>query len=209
VFPEISALQPYEAGLKPLFKWLNTAEKHKGAAIKGAKANNCSPDAPKAVPIQFSSSRAKTPQNAGAIVATESAAHQSPQYTDLSQNKISTIKVNVNLVLVRVVVRDSQGRTLGTLRQQDFQLRDNGKAQSITRFSLEEPGAGTERCGLEASARGRGSSSVFNTADSAGGDLHNFGTNFPGLHERPYQTSRDFVPHPAASGCQRCKQRLP
>lgn len=143
VFPEISALQPYEAGLKPLFKWLNTAEKHKGAAIKGAKANNCSPDAPKAVPIQFSSSRAKTPQNAGAIVATESAAHQSPQYTDLSQNKISTIKVNVNLVLVRVVVRDSQGRTLGTLRQQDFQLRDNGKAQSITRFSLEEPGAGT------------------------------------------------------------------
>jgi hypothetical protein len=115
-FPDISALQPYDAGLKPLFKSLNTAEKHKGAAIKGAMANNCSPDAPKAVPMQFSSSPAKPPQNAGAIVATESAAHQTPQYKDISQNKISTIKVNVNLVLVRVVVRDSQGRTLGTLR---------------------------------------------------------------------------------------------
>jgi VWFA-related protein len=142
-FPDISALQPYEAGLKPLFKWLNTAEKHKGAVIKGAAVNNCSPDAPKAVPIQFSSSRAKPPQNAGATVATESAANQTPQYKDISQNKISTIKVNVNLVLVRVVVRDSQGRTFGTLRQQDFQLRDNGKPQTITRFSLEEPGAGT------------------------------------------------------------------
>ncbi len=143
-FPDFSALQPYEAGLKPLFKWLNTAEKHKGAAVKGAMANNCSPDAPKASPIQFSSSRAKPPQNAGATLATERGANQTPSYQDLSQNDTSTIKVNVNLVLVRVVVRDTQGRTLGTLRQQDFRLLDNGKPQTITRFSLEEPGAGTK-----------------------------------------------------------------
>jgi VWFA-related protein len=142
-FPDNSARQQYEAELNPLFKWLNTAEKHKGAAVKGATANNCSPDAPKALPIQFSSSRANPPQNAGATVATESAAQQTPQYKDIGQNKLSTIKVNVNLVLVRVVVRDSQGRTLGTLRQQDFRLLDNGKPQTITRFSLEEPGEGT------------------------------------------------------------------
>ena len=145
-FPDTSARQPYEAELKPLFKWLNTVEKHKGSAAKGAMANNCSPDAPKAVPIQFSSSRAKSPQNPRAIVAMDSEANQSP-YKDISQNKISAIKVNVNLVLVRVVVRDSQGRTLGTLRQQDFRLLDNGKPQTITRFSLEEPGAETNANG--------------------------------------------------------------
>jgi VWFA-related protein len=143
-FPDNAARQHYEAELKPLFKWLNTAEKHKGPAVKGVMANNCSPDTPNAVPIQFSSSRANPSQKAGATVAAESAANQTSQYKDISQNKISTIKVDVNLVLVRVVVRDSQGRPLGTLRQQDFRLLDNGKPQTITKFSLEEPGARTE-----------------------------------------------------------------
>ena len=150
-FPDTSARQPYEAGLKPLFKWLNNIEKHKGAAIKGAPANNCSPDTPKATPIQFSASRANPPQNLGPTLTTASSGNQSPPRAtteDKSWDKISTLKVSVNLVLVRVVVRDSRGRTLGTLRPEDFRLLDNGQPQTITKFALEQPSAGTSAANL-------------------------------------------------------------
>jgi VWFA-related protein len=137
-FPDTSTRQPYEGGLKPLFKWLSTADKRKGAAVKGATANNCSPDTPKAEPMQFSSSREKTAQNVDTAVASESAANQRAQ--DVSQDRVSTVKVHVNMVVVRVVVRDAQGRALGTLRQEDFRLLDNGKPRVIAKFSVEQPG---------------------------------------------------------------------
>ena len=43
----------------------------------------------------------------------------------------ATFKVRVNLVLVRVVVRDSQGRVIPNLRKEDFNLADNRKPQTI------------------------------------------------------------------------------
>jgi VWFA-related protein len=54
------------------------------------------------------------------------------------QETETTFKVNVNLVLVRVVVRDGQGHAIGTLKKEDFQLFDNGKPQTIARFALEK-----------------------------------------------------------------------
>ena len=53
----------------------------------------------------------------------------------------TTFRVNVNLVLVRVVVRDSRGQTVGSLRKEDFQVFDKGKPQIVTQFSLVHSGS--------------------------------------------------------------------
>jgi VWFA-related protein len=49
----------------------------------------------------------------------------------------SNFSTRVNLVSVPVVVRDSKGRAIGNLTQNDFQLFDKGKAQTIIKFSVE------------------------------------------------------------------------
>ncbi len=56
------------------------------------------------------------------------------------QDTPATFNTRVNLVLVPAVVRDRQGRAIGTLQQSDFRLFDNGKPQVITKFSLEKTG---------------------------------------------------------------------
>jgi len=51
-----------------------------------------------------------------------------------------TFQSKVNLVLVPVVVRDAQGRAIGNLTKDDFELFDRGHAQVIRQFSMETPG---------------------------------------------------------------------
>jgi len=63
----------------------------------------------------------------------EMSAHEEP----------ATFKTKVNLVLVPVVVRDGQGHAVGNLKQEDFQVFDKGKAQVITKFSVEKSGGHT------------------------------------------------------------------
>lgn len=50
-----------------------------------------------------------------------------------------TFRVRVNLVLVRVVVRDNTGKVVTHLKKEDFQLTDNRKPQVISTFSAETP----------------------------------------------------------------------
>jgi VWFA-related protein len=71
------------------------------------------------------------------------AAGQTPQPPANRDDEVSTrdtpatFRTKVNLVLVPVVIRDHQGRVIGDLRKEDFQLFDNGKPQTISSFSVE------------------------------------------------------------------------
>ena len=47
------------------------------------------------------------------------------------------LQVTSNLVVVRVVVRDAQGKPVKGLRKEDFKLFDSGKEQSIAQFEVE------------------------------------------------------------------------
>ncbi|MBV8568990.1 MAG: VWA domain-containing protein [Acidobacteriaceae bacterium] len=56
-----------------------------------------------------------------------------------------TFQSKVNLVMVPVVVRDRDGRAIGNLTKEDFQLSDKGKSQVISKFSIEKTAAASEK----------------------------------------------------------------
>lgn len=91
-------------------------------------------------PAQASQGSAAAAQAGATAQAAEKAV---PEVT--SHDEATTFKVNVRLVLVRVVVRDSQGRAVGNLRKEDFQVFDNRKQQVITQFAVEQPGSQVAR----------------------------------------------------------------
>ena len=58
--------------------------------------------------------------------------------SEISQiESAATFKVRVNLVQVRVIVRNSSGKPVDNLTRQDFLLYDQGKLQTISNFSVE------------------------------------------------------------------------
>lgn len=67
---------------------------------------------------------------------------QTPQQpAEMAQkDEPALFQARVNLVAVPVVVRDRQGKAMGMLKQEDFQLFDRGKPQFIARFSTEKAG---------------------------------------------------------------------
>ena len=64
----------------------------------------------------------------------------------------------VNAVLVPVVVRDAEGRSVGNLKQQDFQVFDKNKQQAISGFTIQK----------RASVEGNGANAAEAVAGSAG-----------------------------------------
>src|SRR6267142_3238943 len=94
----------------------------------------------------------------------KSAPSASPNEEVSSHDTPTTFKVRVNLVLVRVVVRDKQGKIVPNLKKEDFQLYDNRKLQTISSFSVETPE--TRTASAIASSAESGSSSSM---DAAGG----------------------------------------
>jgi len=54
------------------------------------------------------------------------------------------LQVESNLVVVRVVVRDAQGRPVDGLKKGDFRVFDRGKEQTISQFEAESPASSAE-----------------------------------------------------------------
>ena len=80
------------------------------------------------------------PQDAKTSSTPGSTAPAPPDNAEVStQDSPATFKVRVNLVLVRVVVRDDKGNIVPNLRREDFQLFDNRKPQAISSFSADTP----------------------------------------------------------------------
>src|SRR5208283_3574168 len=57
----------------------------------------------------------------------------------------STFQLHVNLVQVRVVVRDHSGKPVENLHREDFEIYDQGKLQAITSFDVDTPESRRER----------------------------------------------------------------
>jgi len=60
-----------------------------------------------------------------------------PEIKGAETTSTFTFRAQRNEVLVRVVVRDKDGKPLGGLTKDDFRLFDNGKPQSVTLFKVE------------------------------------------------------------------------
>ncbi len=84
-------------------------------------------------PGQSPPSGPPTNQNSPEVTTTTSS--EIPEIS--SEEQTQSFKVKVNLVELRVVVRDAKGNAVGNLKQDDFVLRDDKKPQPITRFEVE------------------------------------------------------------------------
>ena len=80
-------------------------------------------------------------------------AHSFAQQADPAPDAPLQLQVHVNRVLVPVVVRDKQGRAVGDLQKEDFQIFDNDQSKDIAAFMVESrqdtgvSGAGSQAVG--------------------------------------------------------------
>ncbi len=83
---------------------------------------------------KFSWLRAATLNFFALFLSSDLAAQQTPQ---AGAGQDATIRVTVDSVLVPVVVRDAQGRAIGGLTKDDFQVLDRGKLRKLSGFTIE------------------------------------------------------------------------
>lgn len=78
-----------------------------------------------------------------ALSATLAAQNQEQKKAEAQNQQLYTLSVRTNLVLVPVVVTDKAGNHITGLKQQDFEVRENGKRQQLV--SAEELSADTAK----------------------------------------------------------------
>jgi VWFA-related protein len=59
------------------------------------------------------------------------------QQANPAQDTTPKLELNVNKVLIPVVVRDKQGRVVGDLKKEDFQVIDNDKPHAVSAFTVQ------------------------------------------------------------------------
>jgi VWFA-related protein len=117
-----------------------------------------------AVPIASQNETEKAPLSAPEIASKTMPTGNDPhtQQALVPQSGPPRLVVNVNRVLVPVVVRDKQGRSINDLKKEDFKIFDNDKPRTLSGFTIENRGAVT------ASRSSTGNiSQVPNTANAA------------------------------------------
>ncbi len=113
----------------------------------------CAQDAPAApgtAPSSATGAAESTAKKADATVGAQEAKAE-PKTEVSSRDTETTFKLRVNLVQVKVVVRDDKGELVRDLKREDFQIYDQGKLQAITTFGVETPE--TRRQRIEAAAK--------------------------------------------------------
>ena len=77
-----------------------------------------------------------------ALISLPLKAQENPPQEVSTRNVEPTFKVQAerNLVTVRAVVRNKKGETVDNLRQEDFQVFDRGKKQTILQFNVDKAG---------------------------------------------------------------------
>jgi VWFA-related protein len=95
------------------------------------------------------------------------------------------LESRANLVPVRVVVHDSSGHAVETLQKDDFQIKQDGKPQFITHFSVVTPGSADKQV-----ARGEAiplppDPTSFSLTDSTAGNATKPGAAAPGALTMP------------------------
>ena len=76
------------------------------------------------------------------------------------------LESHVNLVPIRVVVHDGNGRAVENLRKEDFEVKQDGKVQFITHFSVETPASAAQQLARGQSIPLPPSSSSYSISDS-------------------------------------------
>src|SRR5271154_7371742 len=107
------------------------------ARLALVRAQSSQTQSPPAAPSQDAS-----PQQPSTAAAPAPSAPAPPgaDMAELTTEEASVpLRVLVNLVPVRVIVRDSNGNAVATLHKEDFQLYQDGKPQIISNFSVETP----------------------------------------------------------------------
>jgi VWFA-related protein len=70
------------------------------------------------------------------------AAQQTPRPAQQQNSSTPAIRSQVNLIVVRAIVRDANGNPVTGLSRSDFKLFDNNKEQKISHFSADAPPTG-------------------------------------------------------------------
>src|SRR5271165_7473599 len=126
------------AGANAVAVHLSIAAAFLAIALCGATAAAQQATTPEQAPAPGGTITAPSPSSQAAQPSPTPVQQSNKNAPEVSTEDTSTtFKVKVNLVEVCVVVRDSQGHAVGNLKQEDFQLLDNGKPQVISRFSVE------------------------------------------------------------------------